>query len=285
MVANLAVAFAKFLAAWQASSLALTADAIHSGVDAGANLIGLVVLRLSTQPPDEDHPFGHSKYETLAAFVLAGLLFVTAFELSQAAIDRLREPRLPIIGPVTIGVMLATLVVNVAVSLYETREGRRQGSEILLADAAQTKSDILVSLAVLVGLMLSRIGLVWADGALALLVAAFIAVAGYQVFRDVVPTLTDRIVFDPVEVARVVMTVPGVQNVHDIRSRGTPREAFVQMHLVVKPDDVAGAHEVADAVEAALERELGVKEAFIHIEPEDDDSGPPGSRGDLRVPL
>ena len=76
----------------------------------------------------------------------------------------------------------------------------------------------------------------------------------------------------------MALLVPGVVSVHDIRSRGPKRDAFVQMHMVVEATDVAGAHAITDAVEEALARELGVREAFIHVEPTDDDSGPPGTR-------
>lgn len=280
---NLAVAAAKIVAGLRANSLAVLGDGLHSTVDASANVVALVVLRYAARPPDEDHPYGHSRYETLAAFALAGFLLVTAFELGRSAVQRLFAPQPTDAGALTLGVMLVTLAVNVGVAIFETRAGRRHQSELLLADAAQTRSDIYVSLAVLGGLVLTQMGLAWADGALALLVALSIAYAGYRVFSEVLPVLTDRIAVDPHDVARVVRSVPGVLNVHDIRSRGGPRETYVQMHLVVDRDDVAGAHAIADEVERRLADELGVKEALVHVEPEDDASGPPGSRGDSPV--
>jgi len=146
------------------------------------------------------------------------------------------------------------------------------------ADAAQARGDVFVSMGVIAGLALGRFGFAWIDPVVALAVAGAIGFSAWRVFQDVMPVLTDRIVFDPEEVARIVTQVPGVVSVHDIRSRGPRRDAFVQMHLVVDADDVAGAHAITDAVEDALARELGVKEAFIHVEPEDDNSGPPGTR-------
>jgi cation diffusion facilitator family transporter len=258
--------------------LSVVADGLHSGVDAAANLIAIFVLRLAEAPPDEDHPYGHSKYETLAAFVLSGLLVLTAFELARAAVGRLVAPQPPELSALTFATMFVTLAVNLAVALLETRGARRLRSELLAADAAQTRGDIVVSLAVLGGMFLSPVAGGWIDPLLALGVAVFIAWSAYRVFREVLPVLTDRVVYDVVEVARVVESVPGVVSVHDIRSRGPPREAFVQMHLVVDRRDVAGAHAIADEVERRLAEELGVREAFVHIEPEDDDSGPPGTR-------
>lgn len=280
LVLNLAVAVGKLVAGAMANSLAVVGDGLHSGMDALANVVALAVLRLSTAPPDEDHPYGHSRYETISAFVLSGLLLLTAFELGQAAVDRFLDPQPTHVTNLTMGVMLVTLAVNVGVSTYERREARRHGSELLEADAAHTRADVYVSSAVIGGLLLAPLGPPFLDPLLALGVALFIAWSSWQVFRNVMPVLTDRIVFDPVEVARVVRGVPGVVSVHDIRSRGLPREAFVQMHLVVDREDVAGAHAVADEVERRLAAELGVKEAFVHIEPEDDASGPPGTRGE-----
>src|SRR5581483_1692430 len=125
MAANLAIAAGKIVIGSLANSLAVVADGLHSGVDALANAVALLILRYSTRPADEDHPYGHSKYETMAAF--------------------------------TLSVMVVTVAVNVAVAWSERRAGRRYASDVLLADAAQTRADVFVSLAVLAGLALHRL--------------------------------------------------------------------------------------------------------------------------------
>lgn len=275
---NVSVSLAKLVAGGYANSLAVIADGLHSGVDAIANLVALLVLRVASRPADADHPYGHQKYETMAAFVLSAMLILTAFELARSAFVRLFTPEPTDVTTLTFAVMLLTLAMNVGLAVFEQRAAKRNASDILAADAAQTRGDVFVSAGVLVGLGLQRLGVAWLDPVLAIAVAAVIAYSAWRVFKDVMPVLTDRILFEPEEVARVVMRVPGVVSVHDIRSRGPRRDAFVQMHLVVDADDVAGAHAITDAVEAALAAELGVREAFIHVEPEDDDSGPPGTR-------
>ena len=277
LVLNLAVAIGKLVAGFRANSLSVIGDGLHSSVDALSNVIALIVIHFSAAPADEDHPFGHSRYETLAAFVLGGLLFLTAFELARSAVTRFFVPQDTLVDALTLGTIVVTLGVNVFVSWYERREGRRQQSEVLIADAAHTRSDVYVTLAVLGGLVFQRFGFERADAVLAFFVAGAIGLAGWRVYRDVLPALTDRAVFHADEVAAIVRGVPGVVSVHDIRSRGTRREPYVQMHLVVDRHDVVGAHEVADEVERRLATELGVKESFVHIEPEDDRSGPPGS--------
>jgi cation diffusion facilitator family transporter len=284
MLANLVVAIAKVVIGSFANSLAVVGDGLHSGVDALANGVALLVLRYSTRPADEDHPYGHSKYETMAAFFISAMLLLTAFELGRQAVGRLVNPEPTGVNALTMGVMGLSLIVNVVVAWSERRAGTRYASDVLLADAAQTRADIGVSLAVLVGLGLHVLAIPGLDPILdpllALGVALFIAYAAYSVFRDVLPILTDRIAFDPVEIAAIVRAVPGVRNVHDIRSRGPARESYVQMHLVVDRQDVAGAHAIADEVERRLAEKLGVKETFVHVEPDDDASGPPGTRGE-----
>lgn len=277
---NALVAVGKLAVGYRADSLSVIGDGLHSSVDAAANVVALIVLHLATRPADEDHPFGHAKYETLAAFAVAGLMLVTAVELAQLAVSRLVSPVATRVTALTVGVMVATLVVNVLVSRFEMRAGRERGSDLLVADAAQTRGDVYVTLGVLAGFWLQAVGVPRVDGAIALAVAFVILHSAWVVLREALPVLTDRIVHDPADVARIVQEVPGVVNVHDIRSRGHPREAFVQMHLVVDADDVVGAHEITDAVEDRLARELGVKEVFIHVEPEDDQSGPPGTNGE-----
>jgi len=283
MAANLAIAAGKIVIGSLANSLAVVADGLHSGVDALANAVALLILRYSTRPADEDHPYGHSKYETMAAFALSALLLLTAFELGRQAVGRIAHPETTTVSALTLGVMVVTVAVNVAVAWSERRAGRRYASDVLLADAAQTRADVFVSLAVLAGLALHRLEIPGLDPILdpllALGVSLFIAYAAYAVFRDVLPILTDRIAFDPGQIAALVRQVPGVRSVHDIRSRGPAREAYVQMHLVVDPADVEGAHAIADEVERRLAESLGVKETFVHIEPHDDASGPPGTRG------
>lgn len=276
---NLLVTIAKLVVAARSGSLSVLGDGLHSLVDALANVVALVILRLAAAPPDEDHPFGHSKYETLAALVLAGLMLLTAFELGQLAVERLLRPRALFVDASTLIVMASTLGANFLIAWFEAREGRRRGSEVLLADAAHTRADVVVTLSVLAGLGLQALGVDGMDPVLALGVAAFIVYTAWTVLRHALPVLTDATAIDPVEVARVVRGVQGVVSVHDIRSRRSGRESFVQMHLVVDADTVADAHAVTDEVEGRVMSELQATEVFVHVEPEDDASGPPGSSG------
>ncbi len=269
---NLLVVIGKLVAGLLSGSLSVISDAIHSLVDSINNIVGLVVMRFATAEPDEKHPYGHAKFETLAAFAIAGFLFVTCYQIGVSAFQRLLShdaPR-PEITTLTIGVMVVTIIVNVVVTVYEGREGKRLRSGFLIADAIHTRSDILVSSSVLVGLFFIRMGYVWLDPVVSLALAAFIAWNGYQIFKSTVPTLVDAAPVTPSRIASIAESVPGVHSVHDIRSRSHGNEMFIEMHLHAEPEveaDHIASHAITEEVERRLGREFGKVTATIHVEP------------------
>ncbi len=271
LVAKLSLAVGQAYAAHRSGSLALVADALNSFFDASTVIIGLVILRLSTRPPDDDHPFGHRKFETVSALVVAGLLFLTAFEVGRLGIERLLSGApAPTLSVLVFGIVGVSLVVNLGLMVYERRASRALGSELLAADAANARGDVMIHVSVLVGFLLVRAGYGWADAAVALGAAGIIAWEGSRVFRDSFHILTDGIVFEPTEVAKLVEDVPGVLDVHDIRSVGHPSSALVSMHLVVDHRDVEAAHAVTETVENRLRDRLGAMDVVIHVEPSTD---------------
>jgi len=265
---NFAVALAKLVVGLLTHSLTLVSDAAHSGVDGVNNIVGLVAVGLASKEADADHPYGHSKYETLAAFVLSGLLFFTCLEIALSAIRRLfgTPETPPIATPLSFVVAIGTLAVNFGVARYEGRRGRELNSDFLIADAAHTRSDILVTATVVSSLLLVRFGYSRVDAALSLVIAAFIGRIGYSVFRRTLPVLVDASAVDEVHVEDIVRAVPGVRSVHAVRSRRVGTEVFLEMHLVVDPTDTVTDHARTEAVEAALEGAFGPVRATIHVE-------------------
>src|SRR5512145_293671 len=143
LMLNIIVAVSKIIIGLVSGVLSITADGFHSTVDGSSNIVALVANRLASRPPDEDHPFGHQRFETIAALGIGGFLLVTAFEIVSGALERLQgggDP--PEITPLTFAVMIGTLLVNLFVTWYEAREGRRLSSVLLTADAAHTRTDV-----------------------------------------------------------------------------------------------------------------------------------------------
>ena len=269
LVLNLLVAIAKLIVGIAANSLSVIGDAAHSAVDSANNIVGLVAVHIASKGADDDHPYGHSKIETLAAFVLAGLLWVTCFENAIEAIRRLfqRQEEVSLATPAAFVVILTTLVVNVFVSQYEARKARQLRSDFLMADAAHTRSDVLVTLTVLVGLVLVKFGWGRVDALLSMLIAVMIGRIGFQVFQRTVPILVDASALEENTVRRVVEQVDGVENAHAIRTRRAGEVIFLDLHIVIDPGlGSEQAHDVSERVEEKLADAFGLTSSTVHVE-------------------
>lgn len=279
LVANLAVIVAKIFVAVRSGSIAVLGDAAHSGVDAVNNVVGLMAMRLAAAPPDDQHPYGHGKFETLAALAVAAFLSVTCFELIQGAVSRLMSGAVaPTIEPFMIVVLAGAMVVNGGVAWGESRAARRLSSEILAADARHTRSDVLVTAAVIGGLMLTRaFGWASADAILAILVALVVARSGYEILRDTIPVLVDQRAAEPGQIRAVAESIEGVRSTSNIRSRGREGEGFAEFTIHVDHrETVVSAHEIADRVERTVAEEIGFANVTVHVEPAAAPDQPPG---------
>ena len=181
LVLNLAVAIAKIAYGYVSGAVSILSDGFHSLTDGLSNVAALVGVRLARKPPDEDHRYGHRKFETLAAVLIAAFLMLVLVEIGQAAIARLRGGDAATITPVAFVVMIGTVLVNLLVTTYERRRGRQLGSEVLLADAMHTQSDVYTSLTVIAALIGARLGFPLLDPIAAIVVMLFIARAGWQI--------------------------------------------------------------------------------------------------------
>ena len=267
---NLGVLSLKVAALVSSQALSVAAETVHSSLDATNNLFALWIARLASQGPDEDHPYGHHKFETLGALVLVGFLSVTVFELLQRSVTRMMAgtPTEVRATPLAIWVMAISMAVGLVVSIWEARRGRELGSDILLADAAHTNSDVLTSAAVLIGLMAIRAGYPEVDPWITIVVAILIARTGWRILRDTVPVLVDERAMDSTHIQRVAESVGNVSAAYRIRSRGRAGEMFAELTIAVAADlDVRQAHEIADEVERRVEGELGAREVLVHVEP------------------
>jgi cation diffusion facilitator family transporter len=266
---NLVVALAKLAYGMHSGAIAMTADGVHSLLDASSNVLGLVGMSVAGRPPDENHPYGHRKYETFAALGIAAMLFFGCYEILVRAIDRVHSPHVPEIGVAGYAVMIATLAVNLLVIRVERREGRRLGSELLLADAAHTGSDAMASLLVIASFVAVRFGVAWADLAAAGLIVVFILRAGIGIVRSTMATLSDERRIEPELIEQVAIQEPGVMEAHNVRSRGPADDIHVDLHILVDPQTpIAEAHRIGHRVEQRLrERWRGLSDVVVHVEP------------------
>ena len=269
LLLNAVVCAAKFVAGYISQSLAVLSDGVHSSIDVLNNVVGLVLLRLASKAPDEDHPYGHDKIETLGAFSIAGFMFITCYEIAKRSLTRLARGEAPAfeITGLTFGVMFATLVVNVFVVAYEKRAARRFASQFLMADALHTQSDVFVTISVLVGLPLVSAGYSFLDALLALGISAFIARSGYQVVLATVPVLLDAAIVDAESIRKLALAIPRVVGVENVRSRLHGGRKFVELTLIVAETDLREAHDITERLEESIVEQYGRAAITIHVEP------------------
>jgi cation diffusion facilitator family transporter len=266
---NVGVALAKLAFGYATGAISIISDGFHSLTDGASNVMGLVAMRAARKPPDDDHPYGHRKYETLAAAGIFVFLLLVVIEVVQNALGRLRGGAIPEVTPASFAVMLATLAVNLLVVRYESAKGRELNSELLLADAAHTRSDVLTSCAVLVSLAGVWLGYPRFDAIGGLVIAVFIAHTGFQIAREASGILSDRVVMSEDDIRRVVLGVPEVKGCHRIRTRGSADHTFLDLHVWFAGDTTLyEAHRLSHVVkDRVMTQYPHIADAIIHIEP------------------
>jgi cation diffusion facilitator family transporter len=272
LLLNLAVSVAKLVWGIISHSSAMQADGFHSMFDGASNVVGLVGMWMASRPADRDHPYGHGKYETYASGAIAAMLVFAAYRIGSEAVQQLTHHGVaPTVDAVSFAVMIGTLAVNIGVTMWERRIGKALGSEILVADASHTSSDVLVSLGVIVSLGLVKAGYTQADAIVALLVSVAIAITAWQVFRQASATLSDSARIPSDEVCKAVLEYPGVLGCHHVRTRGSAAEVYVDLHIQVdETRTVADGHRIAEEVERlVVDRFPEVVDVIAHLEPFD----------------
>lgn len=251
------------------STLSMVADGYHSLFDGISNIIGLAGSFIASRPPDSDHPYGHQKYETLASIFIALLLIFVGVEIFRNALNRFLTPSTPEVTVISFLVILATMCTNYLVTRYEYNKGESLRSQVLIADSMHTKSDIYVSLSVLVSLVAITLGFPLMDPLIAVLISFFIFRAGYRIIREGSRALLDMSRIEEKEICDLVMGVEGVEGCHKIRTRGSMGDIKVDMHLLVQSDmPLEDAHLIAHRVSKKLKREYkDVSDVVVHLEP------------------
>jgi cation diffusion facilitator family transporter len=260
---------AKLVFGYSTGAVSIISDGFHSLTDSASNVMGIVGLRASRKPPDEDHPYGHRKYETLAAAGIFIFLLFVVIEVMRAALDRLAGGASPTVSALSFGVMLGTLAVNLVVVRYESAAARRLTSELLLADAMATRSDVLTSCLVLISLAAVWLGYPILDPIGGLIIAVFIGRTGWEILRDTSRVLADSVVLAEDDIRHVVMDAPQVVGCHQIRSRGSADHTFLDLHVWFPPDmPLYEAHRLSHIVKDRLMAKYPqIADAIIHIEP------------------
>ncbi|KUP05834.1 cation transporter [Bacillus coahuilensis p1.1.43] len=276
IVGNILLAILKWWAGTVGNSRALIADAVHSASDVAGSFAVYIGLRAAKQPPDKDHPYGHGKAESIAAIIVAVLLFLVGFEIGKSSIESFFHPLQPP-KMVAIYVVIFSIIVKEVMFQYKYRLGKRIHSDALIVNAYEHRSDVFSSIAALIGIGAAILGgaldiewLVYADPVAGLFVAVFILKMAWTLGSDSIHTTLDHVLHeeDTLEFKKIVKNVPGVLKLDQLHAREHGHYVIVDIKVSVDPHiTVEEGHRVGKNVKKALVELDQIQNVFVHINP------------------
>ena len=257
-----------------AHSQALVADGVHSLADLVSDFVVLIANRHSGAQPDADHNYGHSRYETVASLFLGALLIAVGVGMLWRAGTRLADLQdIPAVHLSALVVAVLVLVSKETLFRYMLREAQRVRSAMLIANAWHARSDAASSLVVAIGIIGSLAGVRLLDPIAAAIVGFMVARMGWMFGWDALQDLSDRALDDAAadDVRKLLMSTPGVRDVHELRTRKMGDFALVDAHILVDPlISVSEGHYIAETARARILTDTRVLDALIHVDPEND---------------
>lgn len=276
IVGNLLLAVMKWIIGIYANSRALIADAVNSASDVAGSLVVFIGLRAAKQPPDEEHPYGHGKAESIAAIIVSVLLVLVGFEIGRASFLAFFEP---IEAPKTIAIfaVLLSILVKEGLFRYTYRLGKKLKSDALIITAYDHRTDVYSSLAALIGIGAAIIGdwlhiewLEYADPVAGIVVSIMILRMAWTLGKESIHNTLDHVLADEdtVELREIVEQVPEVKKIDELHAREHGHYVIIDIKISVDPHmTVEQGHKVGKAVKTKLLEQKNVENVFVHINP------------------
>lgn len=269
ILGNVLLALVKLVVGFIYFSIALISDGVHSLSDVVTSVAGYFGLKVASKPPDKSHPFGHSRFEPLVAFLIGEALLIVAYEIGRNSLMRLLHGQTIEVDELMLGVTVLSILSKEAMFHYSVHVGRKLNSQILIADAYHHRSDSLSSMAVLIGLGLQKLDFPHGDSLAGLVVAAFLVKVSLEIILENVRYLTGQA--PPFEVCERIkvraLEVPDVLGVHDLRAHYVGNKLHVELHIEVPPElSLKEAHDVGAEVKKRIEEMPEVERAFVHVD-------------------
>ncbi len=260
----------KILAGTLSGSVAITADAFNNLSDASSSIISLLGFKLASKPADEEHPYGHGRYEYLAGLTVAVLIMVIGVELFQGSFDKILKPTPVEFRWISIGVLLLSIALKLWMASFNKRIGKRISSQTLIATAADSRNDVIATSGVLFASVFSYFTNINLDGWVGLAVALFILYSGFGLIRDTLDPLVGKapeMAFVE-EIRNKILSYPGVLGTHDLILHDYgPGRQFASVHVeMAAEEDVIVSHDVIDNIERDFLKEKGLH-LIIHFDP------------------
>ena len=271
LLANIALGSLKIFYGRSANSLAFMADGLHTYFDACATLLGMISIYLSAAPPDDNHPYGHYKFETLSSLLLSMVLCFAAYEVGSRAFSRLdvvdQFPNGDFRG---VFIVILALVLSLSLGKWESKMGTVLGSPFLKADSVHNLSDVWTSVAVVVSIIAGHFKIPRVDAWVSILISIYLVFLSLRLLMENARPLVDARVVDPRRVEAIAGSVSGVIHCHHVRSRGEQGHYFIDLNLHL-PGSITlhKAHDISHEVEKKLKAEFpGLVDVVIHTEPD-----------------
>lgn len=270
ILSNTLLIIMKLAAGILSGSVSIISEAIHSSMDLVAAIIAFFSVRVSDNPPDSRHPYGHGKVENISGVIEAILIFIAAIWIIVEAVKKLLGEQIEL-DSIAVGsvVMLISAVVNTIVSKKLYKVARETNSVALEADALHLKTDVYTSLGVAIGLGLILITKInWLDPVVAILVALFIIKESYHLLSKAFTPLLDT-AWGEDEIQELEGTLRKLDvNYHDLRTRAAGNYKFIDLHIQIPEDvSVGSAHQYCDKIENELTQTYQNLTVTIHVEP------------------
>ena len=270
IVGNILLSLFKALAGIVANSGAMISDAIHSASDVFSTIVVIIGIRLSGKESDKEHPYGHKKSEIIASMFIGCMLLFLGLKTLFNGFTRFVNPQELNITLISLISLILTICINVFVTMYERKKGEEYNSFILISDSIHTKSDIFISIGVLVSLIGIKFGLPKIiDPIISITISLFILKACYEIFKESIGVLLDRAVIEEEKIIDVLNSFSEIKDIHKIRSRGSENEIYVDMHIMINANTTTEqAHELSHNIEREIKNRINPNcQVIIHIEP------------------
>ncbi len=277
IVGNLILAIVKGLIGYISNSKALVADAVHSASDVVGSLAVLIGLRAARKPPDEDHPYGHGKAESIAALIVSIILFIVGLEVASASFQTMREP-LAAPGVIAVYVALASMIIKEAMFQWKFRLGKKLNSQALIANAWEHRSDVYSSFAALIGIGGAVLGGMWnipallyLDPVAGIIVSILVLKMAYHILKESIHNTLDHVIHkeEAQELVDAVEKVEGVISVDKLLAREHGHYVIVDVKVGVNPHiSVEKGHAIGKEVKQTLITNFEhVHDVMVHINP------------------
>lgn len=269
IVTYVIISTAKLLVGSNFDSDAVFADGLNNFTDSFASIALLVGMILSQRPADQNHRYGHYKIETITTLIMSFVIFYIGITVTIDSTTALINQAYAAPTPINAVVGLSSGVIMSGVYWYNNRLGEKLNSPSLKASAKDNLSDALTSFATALSVFLSRTGILWLDGAMAIVVGLIIIKSGYDIFKESAFSLSDGFPQEDLDNYRkIVLMVPGVRAVSDIRGRNYGANVYIDITILVDPEiSVQAGHAITEKVESALQKTEDVTAIDVHVEP------------------